>query len=122
MTEDRFSVEYRTDEGRYALVDRGEDGSGSTVIGEESYADFATDDGVDRILFHTFVSEEYGGQGLASTLVRSAVEHAISLGHRVVPVCSYVAAWLQKHGEYAEHVVAIRPEHLKAVSAQRSTS
>lgn len=119
MTQDRFTVEHRAEEGRYVLVDRGEGGAETEVIGEESYVDLSADGATQRIFFHTFVSDEYAGQGLGSMLVRAAVEHVVSLGYQVVPVCPYVAAWLKKNPDFAEHGVATRPEHLRAVSERQ---
>lgn len=111
MTEERFAVEHRDAEGRYALVDRESDGA---VIGEESYVDV----GDERVLFHTSVSDEYGGQGLASRLVSEVVDDLVAHGMTIVPVCPYVKAWLPKHPEYADHVVAVRPEHLRAIDGR----
>ena len=114
MPEERFTVENRSAESRYVLLDS-EAEHGSAEVGEESYLDYSSD-GVDqRIMYHTGVSEQYGGLGLASVLVRAAVEDTIAAGRKIVPVCPYVAAWLPKHPEYAEHVVAKAAEHLEAL-------
>ena len=98
----------RPEELRYVLLD------GDTEIGEESYVDA---DG-ERIVFHTFVSEDYAGQGLASQLVRAVVDDIVERGMKVVPVCPYVKAWLPKHPEYAAHVVAPTRAHLRAIAAR----
>lgn len=115
MSDQRFDVQHRPDESRYALIDNGEDGTAAKEIGEESYLDIPADNRTERIFYHTLVNEEYGGQGLASRLVRVVVEEAITAGLAVVPVCPYVVQWLQKHSEYAEHVVQATPEHLQAL-------
>lgn len=118
MTEERFAVQHRAEESRYVLIDRGEDGAGSRVIGEESYVDTGDGGARERVLFHTFVSDEYSGQGLASQLVQEVVEHAVAEGYGIVPVCPYVAAWLRKHPEYAAHAVTPGPEHRRAIPTQ----
>lgn len=110
MPDERFQVRHEPGRSRYALVDTGHD----AVIGEEVYVDVAGQ----RVFYHTVVAEEYGGQGLASVLVRAAVEDAIAAGFAVVPVCPYVKGWLPKHPEYAAHVVNPRPEHLQAIPAE----
>ena len=115
MTDDRFVVEFRNDESRYVLIDRGEDGASNLVIGEESIVDVTGSEVTERVFYHTEVSKEYSGQGLASILVKAAVEDAISQGMRVVPVCPYVVTWLDRHSEYAEHRVAATPTHLRAI-------
>ncbi|GAA3113730.1 putative GNAT family acetyltransferase [Kribbella aluminosa] len=114
MTDQRFEVQNRAEESRYVLIDHESGG----VIGEEDYVDVTADAGVQRVLFHTGVSDEYSGQGLASRLVRAVVDDVIAQGYAIVPVCPYVAAWLPKHPEYADHVVKPRPEHLRAVAAR----
>jgi len=113
MTTERFTVQDIREQSRYVLLDRGEDGGEPKEIGEEGYVDV----GDDRVLYHTLVSDDYGGQGLASKLVRQVVDDAIAAGKGIVAVCPYVVAWLSKHPEYAEHVVERRPEHTEAVRA-----
>ncbi len=55
-------------------------------------------------LVHTEVPPAFSGQGLASTLARSALDDARSRGLGVVPSCSYVAEYVEKHPEYADLV------------------
>lgn len=101
MSEDNIAVVHEPERSRFVLRD------GAAEIGEEQYLDAAGE----RILFHTLVSEEYGGQGLASRLVQQVVEETIAAGLAVVPVCPYVQAWLPSHPEYAAHVVEPTTEH-----------
>ncbi|MFA5057082.1 MAG: GNAT family N-acetyltransferase [Opitutaceae bacterium] len=61
----------------------------------------------DRIVFtHTFVPPELRGRGLAEKLVRPALEEAQRQGRRVVPQCSYVAAFIRRHPEFQPLVEA----------------
>lgn len=115
MSQERFEVQHRPDESRYVLVDRGADGAPDVEIGVAQYVDLP--DAHERVLFHTVVSPDYSGQGLASLLVRTVVADLVAAGLAVVPVCSYVAAWLPKHPEYADHVVKPTAAHLAAVRA-----
>ena len=121
MTGDRFTVEDRPEQSRYVLLDH-ESGTGEPAeIGEESYVDVTGVSGPDRrVLFHTGVSDDYTGQGLASVLVRAAVEDVIAGGRLIVPVCPYVKTWLPKHPQYADHVTAVLREHLRAVREQQA--
>lgn len=114
MTDDRFEVRHEPERSRYVLLD------GEAEIGEERYLDVEDADRPERILHHTLVTEEYEGQGLASRLVREVVEDTIAAGRAVVPVCPYVARWVTKHPEYAEHVVEPTPEHYRELKARRS--
>lgn len=51
-------------------------------------------------LTHTLVPAELRGRGLAEKLVRTALDHARAEKLRVVPACSYVAAFIKRHAEY----------------------
>lgn len=54
----------------------------------------------DSIVFtHTFVPVSLRGGGIANRLVAAGIAHARSHNLRVVPQCSYVAAWLARHPE-----------------------
>jgi predicted GNAT family acetyltransferase len=52
------------------------------------------------MLVHTEVPPQLEGRGLASALVRAAFEHARENGMDVLPVCSYVRTWVQRHPEF----------------------
>ncbi|MFI5357842.1 MAG: GNAT family N-acetyltransferase [Opitutales bacterium] len=56
------------------------------------------------ILTHTLVPPELRGRGLAEQLVRTALAEAASRQLRVVPQCSYVATFIQRHPEF-QHLV-----------------
>lgn len=55
-------------------------------------------------LDHTWVPPELEGRGLADRLTRTAFDYARSEGLEVVPECSYVKAWVEKHPEVHELV------------------
>lgn len=119
MTDQRFDVQNRPEQSRYVLIDHDIANPADQIIGEEAYVDVDTAGGVQRVLFHTEVSKNYSGQGLASLLVRNVVDDIIANGYTIVPVCHYVAAWLPKHPEYNDHTVKPTPDHLKAVTSHR---
>ena len=48
------------------------------------------------------VPEAVGGRGLAGTLTRWALDWARSKDLKVQPACPYVAAWIQRHPDYAD--------------------
>ena len=57
----------------------------------------------DRVsLVHTEVQPAFEGRGLASWLVAGALEDIRARGLRIVPICPYVGAYLQRHPEYAD--------------------
>lgn len=55
--------------------------------------------GSTMMLVHTEVPPQLEGRGIASILVRAAFEHARAGGMDVLPVCSYVRSWAQRHPE-----------------------
>jgi predicted GNAT family acetyltransferase len=65
------------------------------------FAEFADRDG-QRVFTHTEVADEFGGRGLATILVDEALRATRDAGLRIVAVCPMVAAFVEKHREYAE--------------------
>lgn len=55
---------------------------------------------------HTETSPEFGGRGLASTLVRFGLDDIRARGLRVQPACPFVAAYIGKNPEYADLVTS----------------
>lgn len=58
-------------------------------------------EGADRkMLFtHTFVAPEHRGKGVAAALVKYGLAYAREHKYEIVPVCSYVVAYLERHPE-----------------------
>jgi hypothetical protein len=55
----------------------------------------------DSIIFsHTGTPPALQGQGIAGKLVQTGLEYARENKLKVVPQCSYVAAYIRKHPEY----------------------
>ena len=51
------------------------------------------------ILTHTEVPPEHEGEGIASALIRFALDSARARELEVVPLCPFVAAYMKKHAE-----------------------
>lgn len=82
-----------TDKQQYSLVEDGE------VIGFAAYEV----DGDEIRFVHTEVDPEHRGGGHASMLVEHALDDVRTSGSlRVVPQCSYVAAWIERHPDHQE--------------------
>lgn len=60
---------------------------------------FPTQDGRVYCINHTFVDDSLRGQGIASQLMRAAVNQIHAQGGTVTATCSYAVEWLQKHPE-----------------------
>ena len=59
----------------------------------------------DTLVFtHTEVDQDSGRSGLGSTLVRGALDDVRAQGGSVVPECSFVRGWIEKHPEYGDLV------------------
>ncbi|MBD3947345.1 GNAT family N-acetyltransferase [Nocardioides ganghwensis] len=72
--------------------------SGDELVG---FIDYRVHGDLIRLL-HTEVLPAFNGQGHAGTLARSALDDARTRGLSVDPVCPYVAAYIDKHPEYAD--------------------
>ncbi|MFF5053178.1 GNAT family N-acetyltransferase [Micromonospora sp. NPDC000663] len=57
------------------------------------------------VLTHTEVDPGFQGKGVASALIRGALDEIRARGGRLVPQCPFVAAFVDKHPEYADLVV-----------------
>ena len=51
---------------------------------------------------HTFVPPELRGRNLAAILTKYALEDARRLGKKVVPICSYVAVFMERNTDFQE--------------------
>jgi predicted GNAT family acetyltransferase len=56
------------------------------------------------VLVHTEVADEFEGHGLASQLVREALDDIRRRGLHVVPRCPLVAKYIRRHPEYEDLV------------------
>ena len=74
------------------------------VEGEEALVAYRMPDENTIDLYRTYVPEVARGRGVAGLLARRALEHARAAGLRVVPTCSYIAGFVDKHPEYSELV------------------
>lgn len=73
----------------------------ATVDGHLSVCEYE-DAGPNRVFTHTLVPPELRGRGIAEQLVRAALAEARAAGRKVVPACSYVARFIERHREYAD--------------------
>lgn len=80
-------MEYITEKNRIYVVENG------VEVGEVT---FPERDGM-YVINHTYVDDRLRGQGIASELVRRAVEEIERRGGRVEATCSYAALWLARN-------------------------
>lgn len=85
------------EQGRYEIRLSGE------IVGSTTYHPSDADPGV-LVFPHTVVEPEHEGEGLGTALIRGALDDVRRKSARVVPVCPFVAAFLDSHPDYAELV------------------
>ena len=71
------------------------------VDGVPCVLDYTLENGVMTIT-HTIVPSAVGGRGIASHLVRTALDMAREEHWRVDPACSYSEIWMTRHPEYQD--------------------
>jgi predicted GNAT family acetyltransferase len=59
-------------------------------------------DGKNFVITHVGVHPSQRGQGVAGRIVEASLAYARKNSLRVVPMCSYAAAFIRRHPEYAE--------------------
>ena len=72
----------------------------TVVDGRACVADYQLRDGVMAIT-HTEVAPPLEGRGIAGALVQALLDHAQANGLKVLPLCSYARAYMQRHPETA---------------------
>jgi predicted GNAT family acetyltransferase len=83
-------------------ADRYEIRDGERVLGLAAYERRG-----DTVVFtHTEVDPDARESGLGSTLVRGALDDVRAHGGSVVPRCSFVRGWIERHPEYADLVAS----------------
>ena len=75
------------------------------VEGSEAEVTYYYDGATILVISHTGVPPPIAGRGIASELVRAVFEFARSANLKVRPACSYAAAWVQRHTQYADIIV-----------------
>jgi uncharacterized protein len=76
-----------------------------TIDGVTAYVGYSRARGV-ITLIHTVVPDSLGGRGIGSRLAQHALDAARASGDKVAPQCSFIAAYIDKHPEYADLVAA----------------
>jgi uncharacterized protein len=59
-------------------------------------------DGKNFVITHVGVYPEHRGQGVAAKIVDAALHYARENSLRVIPMCSYAAAYIRRNPQYME--------------------
>ena len=73
----------------------------TTIDGKLSKLDYIQN-GKHFVITHVGVHPSLRGQGVAGKIVEAGIEYARENSFRVVPMCSYAAAYIRRHPEYTE--------------------
>jgi uncharacterized protein len=93
-----FTIVAVPEKNRYEMRD------GETVAGFADYRETP-----DQVIFtHTVVDDAYEGRGLGSRLAKHVLDDAASTGKQIVPVCSFIAAYVRKHRDWDDHLAPAR--------------
>ncbi len=76
-----------------------------TVDGATAYVAYSRAPGT-ITLIHTIVPDALAGHGVGSRLAKFVLDDARSRGEKVIVRCSFITAFLKKHPEYADLVLA----------------
>jgi len=71
------------------------------IDGYLSKLDYIQDKGT-FVITHVGVHPELRGQGLAGKLTQVSLEYAKAKSLRVIPMCSYAAAYIRRHPQYTD--------------------
>lgn len=70
------------------------------VNGHSGYIEYIINKTGLIFLTHTEVAPELEGKGIASRMVKDALEYIGEYDLKLVPLCPYVATYLERHPEY----------------------
>jgi uncharacterized protein len=61
------------------------------------------------VLTHTEVDESFEGQGIGSTLARSALDDVRERGLKALVTCPFITSWVGRHRDYADVLYGAPP-------------
>lgn len=70
------------------------------VNGKEAYLRYLMDSRGTMNMVKTYVPPELRGQGIAAVIVQAGLEFAKEKGFKIIPSCSYVETYIDRHKEY----------------------
>lgn len=72
----------------------------SIVDGRESYLQYLKIDDSTLDYYKTYVPNELRGKGIAGKIVESALNYALQNNLIIIPSCSYVDTFIERHPDY----------------------
>ncbi len=81
----------------------------ANVNGKEAYLRYLFAGKGIMNMIKTYVPPELRGQGIAAEVVHAGLEYAKEKGYSVIPTCSYVETYIERHKEYEKLVSETHP-------------
>ncbi|HZJ95547.1 MAG TPA: GNAT family N-acetyltransferase [Thiopseudomonas sp.] len=69
----------------------------AVIDGHQAILEYRLVDEATWDIHHTYVPNELRGKGVAALLAKTALAYAKEHNYKVVPSCSYIAVYLQRH-------------------------
>jgi uncharacterized protein len=94
MTDETITVHDNPEQRRYEVFVDGDLGGFSAYRDEPGR----------RVITHTKIDPDYEGHGVGSALARGALDDVRARGLAVGPRCPFIAAYIERHPQYADLV------------------
>jgi predicted GNAT family acetyltransferase len=78
-----------------------------SIDGRSARVEYHLRDQQTIVFTHTEVPAELQGRGLAPKLAKAALDHARAANLKVIPICPFVAGYIDRHPEYGDLVVDV---------------
>lgn len=88
-----FTPRHDPENDRYVIEHNGE------IVG---FTEYHLRGGNHYFFYHTSIHDSYAGQGVGSTLARFALDDVREKGALVVPLCPFIAGWIENHPDYRD--------------------
>ena len=75
------------------------------IAGQFAFAEYILTKDGRLVITHTEVPPALEGQGVASHVIKAALDHARASKLQVMPLCPFAAAYIRRHSEYRDLVM-----------------
>lgn len=108
VSDEDVQVRDEPEKSRYAIL------VGDQAAGFAQY----TRHGTETDFVHTEIDEQFSGRGLASRLIRAALDDSRAQARQVLPHCPFVRNFIAKNADYLQLVPAARRAEFELTSAE----
>lgn len=72
----------------------------SRIDGAEAYLQYILINGKTMNMIKTYVPNNLRGKGIAAKIVEAGLKYAAEKNYKIIPTCSYVEVYIERHPEY----------------------